>query len=71
LLGILACDRIEANHKRAERLRQSILKQAFEGRLVRQDPEDEPASMLLERIRVEVEGKKKRDRQLELPGVQV
>ncbi|MDH3675251.1 MAG: hypothetical protein OES12_07125 [Anaerolineae bacterium] len=67
----MACDRIEANHKRAERLRQSILKQAFEGRLVRQDPEDEPASMLLERIRVEVEGKKKRDRQLELPGVQV
>jgi type I restriction enzyme S subunit len=60
---------IEANHKRAEWLRQSTLKQAFEGRLGPQDPGDEPVSMLLERIRAEVEGKKKRGRQLELPGV--
>jgi type I restriction enzyme S subunit len=36
---------------RAARLRQSILKQAFEGRLVPQDPSDEPASALLARIR--------------------
>lgn len=35
------------------RLRQSILKWAFEGRLVAQDPNDEPASVLLERIRAE------------------
>lgn len=35
----------------ADRLRQSILKQAYEGRLVRQDPSDEPPSVLLERIR--------------------
>lgn len=35
------------------RLRQSILKRAFEGRLVPQDPSDEPASVLLERIRAE------------------
>ena len=39
--------------RRAERLRQSILKCAFEGRVVAQDPNDEPASVLLERIRAE------------------
>ena len=42
---------VAANLKRAERLRQSILKRAFEGRLVPQDPSDEPAAALLERIR--------------------
>jgi len=42
-----------ANLKRAERLRQSILREAFAGRLVAQDPADESASVLLERIRAE------------------
>lgn len=34
-------------------LRQSILKRAFEGRLVAQDPSEEPASVLLDQIRAE------------------
>ena len=38
---------------RAASLRQSILKWAFEGRLVDQEPTDEPASRLLERIQAE------------------
>jgi type I restriction enzyme, S subunit len=41
--------------KRAERMRQSILHRAFTGQLVAQEPNDEPASVLLERIRRERE----------------
>jgi type I restriction enzyme, S subunit len=39
--------------KRAHRLRRSLLKRAFEGKLVPQAPSDEPASALLERIQEE------------------
>ncbi len=46
---------VEASLTRASRLRQSILKQAFSGKLVPQDPNDEPASELLKRIRAERE----------------
>lgn len=45
------CDKIEesisTSLQQAEALRQSILKKAFEGNLIAQDPKDEPASVLL------------------------
>ncbi len=44
---------IETQLKKSEALRQSILKKAFSGQLVPQDPSDEPASKLLERIKAE------------------
>jgi type I restriction enzyme, S subunit len=53
------CDKIEEtiadSLKQAESLRQSILKKAFEGKLVPQDPNDEPASVLLARIKADRE----------------
>ncbi len=44
---------IEADLKKSDILRQSILKKAFSGQLVPQDPTDEPASELLKRIQSE------------------
>ena len=56
----------------AQQLRNSILQEAIEGRLVPQDPNDEPASVLLERIREEKkrlvkEGKLKKKDLEEIP----
>jgi type I restriction enzyme S subunit len=48
-------DRIEARHRaalaRVDKLTQALLAKAFRGELVPQDPADEPAAALLERIR--------------------
>ncbi|MFP1632919.1 restriction endonuclease subunit S [Zhengella sp. ZM62] len=50
-------DRLAAEAKRAleltDRLDEAILAKAFRGELVPQDPDDEPASVLLERIKAE------------------
>ena len=43
------------NAELPERLKKSILQEAITGRLVPQDPNDEPASVLLQRIRAEKE----------------
>jgi len=69
------CDKLEEtitqSLRKAEALRQSILKQAFEGKLVPQDPNDEPASVLLERIRsqreMDVPQSSKRGKRAQLP----
>ena len=50
---------------RTQPLRHSILKSAFEGKLVPQDPNDLPASVLLERIKSE-KVKSKKSKQMEI-----
>ena len=51
------CDQIEARYRKAkaytDKLTQAILAKAFRGELVPQDPDDEPAEVLLERIKAE------------------
>jgi type I restriction enzyme S subunit len=54
---------VHRSTERLTRLRQSILKWAFEGKLVDQDPNDEPASVLLERIKAERGAAKRPKRQ--------
>jgi type I restriction enzyme S subunit len=57
-------DEIEARYKKAkeyvDKLSQSILAKAFRGELVPQDPNDEPAEKLLERIKAEKEKEEKK-----------
>jgi type I restriction enzyme S subunit len=66
-----AIDRLEQEYQKAmkflDRLEQSTLAKAFRGELVPQDPNDEPASLLLERIQKERENQQKpKKRQLSL-----
>jgi len=69
------CDQLEAtiieNLQKAEALRQSILKQVFEGKLVPQDPNDEPSEKLLERIKAERQATQppKTSNQLKIKGL--
>lgn len=55
--SLSAADRLSATlnkqFRAALQVRRSLLREAFTGRLARQDPKDEPASLLLEQIRVE------------------
>jgi type I restriction enzyme S subunit len=73
-------DRIEAQYRaaraRVDRLTQSLLAKAFKGELVPQDPSDEPAAALLERIRAQraaaptvMRGRRKTETLEELPMV--
>lgn len=60
------------NKELPEKLKKSILQEAIEGRLVPQDPNDEPASVLLDKIRKEKEqlvkeGKLKKKDLIETP----
>lgn len=48
-------EQLEVEIKKAYHLKSSILSKAFSGQLVPQDPNDEPASVLLERIKAEKE----------------
>jgi type I restriction enzyme S subunit len=55
---------ITTSLQQAEALRQSILKKAFSGQLVPQDPNDEPASVLLARIKSERSGQATKKKEL-------
>lgn len=62
--------RVKAAQARIDRLTQSILAKAFRGELVPQDPNDEPASVLLDRIKAQRASapKAKRGRQAANPN---
>ncbi|MEA3277243.1 MAG: restriction endonuclease subunit S [Pseudomonadota bacterium] len=67
-------DRLHTTTDSVKALRQTILQLAVQGRLVPQDPNDEPASVLLEKIRAEkerlvAEGKIKKEKPLSPVGL--
>lgn len=66
-LALAWLDKIATEYARAEhllpKLDQAILAKAFRGELVPQDPNDEPASELLQRIKTDVRGGASRKRQ--------
>lgn len=67
-LTALLATRAELDANLSNQLRKSILQEAIQGKLVEQNPDDEPASVLLERIKQEKERlikekKIKRDKQ--------
>ena len=53
---------VESTLQKLQTMKTSVLKQAFEGKLVSQDPNDEPASVLLERIKSTKESRSTKQR---------
>ena len=55
VLSVIDDQRVAIDNQllKVDALRQSVLKKAFSGQLIPQDPHDEPASILLERIKAE------------------